>query len=122
MTTMTLTAGDTHTAPGLERLTFGLLLAFAAALQISIAVAQILLTATLIGWVALLVRGRVRPAAPAFFLPLAVYAALTLISSIFSLDPVASLVDSRQLLLFAHRPGRLPTSGAADARRQCSPS
>ena len=101
MTTTTLTAGDTHTAPGLERVTFGLLLAFAAALQVSIAVAQIFLAAVLIGWVSLLVRDRERPAAPACFLPLALYAALTLVSSIFSLDPAASLVDSRQLLLFA---------------------
>ena len=32
-------------------------------------------------------------------MPLAVYAAATLVSAAFSLDPVASLIDSKQLLL-----------------------
>ncbi len=51
----------------------------------------------------LAVRGRdeKRGVAPAFFLPLAIYAAATLVSAAFSLDPRASLIDSRQLLLFA---------------------
>jgi O-antigen ligase len=101
MTTITATASETHSTPNLDRVTFGLLLAFVAALQLSIAVAQILLTATLIGWASLLVRDRIRPAAPAFFLPLAAYALMTLVSSALSLDPITSLVDSRELLLFS---------------------
>ena len=46
---------------------------FVASLQMSIFAAQILLTLTLVCWVALLVRDRARPSAPAFFMPLVVY-------------------------------------------------
>ena len=96
----------TTTMPAIARPAFGLdnaalwlLLAFVAALQLSIAAAGILLTAALAAWVALLVRDRARPTAPAFMVPLAVYAAATLVSAVFSLDPAASLVDSKQLVL-----------------------
>lgn len=101
MTATTMTVSRARgTAAGLDRLTFWLLLAFVASLQISIAAANILLTATLLGWVALLVRDRTRPAAPPFFLPLAAYAGITLVSSAFSLDPATSFVDNKQLVLF----------------------
>ena len=79
----------------LDRATFVLLLAFVAALQLSIAAAEILLAMTLICWALLLAREGTRPSAPTFFLPLAVYGAATLVSSAFSLDPLASFVDSR---------------------------
>jgi O-antigen ligase len=77
------------------------MLGFVGALQVSIALAQALLGAMLVCWIALHVRRRTRPSAPSFFLPLAAYAAATLLASAFSVDPVASFVDSRQLLLFA---------------------
>ena len=99
MTAMTMTAAPATAAPGLERITFWLLLAFVASLQVSIAAAGILLAATLLGWIAVLVRGRLRPTAPRFFLPLVLYAGATLVSSAFSLDPAASFVDNKQLLL-----------------------
>jgi O-antigen ligase len=51
-------------------------------------------------WVIELARRRGQFSAPPFFLPLVVYAGLTLVSAAFSADPVASLVDSRQVLLF----------------------
>ena len=57
MTTATISAAPGHEAAGLERLTLWALLAFVASLQISIAAAGVLLTLTLAGWVALLVRG-----------------------------------------------------------------
>ena len=98
MTTTTMTA-IAQPAFGLEKAALWLLLAFVAALQLSIAAAGILLTASLAAWVALLVRDRARPAAPAFMLPLAAYAAATLVSAAFSLDPTASIVDSKQLVL-----------------------
>ena len=98
MTTTTMTA-IARPAFGLEKAALWLLLAFVAALQLSIAAAGILLTASLAAWVALLVRDRARPAAPAFMLPLAAYAAATLVSAAFSLDPTASIVDSKQLVL-----------------------
>ena len=80
---------------------YGALLAFAASLQLSIAAANILLVLSALCWLGQLVRDRRAPAAPGFYLPLAAYAAATLVSAAFSLDPRASLVDSRQLLLFA---------------------
>ena len=100
MTATTMTVTSAHTAPGLDRVARWLLLAFVASLQVSIAAASILLTAVLLAWAALLVRDRAWPAAPVFFVPLAAYAGVTLVSAAFSLDPAASLVDSKQLLLF----------------------
>ena len=51
-------------------------------------------------WLLELIRRRARFSAPSFFLPLAVYAVLTLVSAAFSPDPKASLIDSGQLYLF----------------------
>ena len=95
-----MTAARAPAAPGLERATFWLLLAFVASLQVSIAAAGVLLTATLAGWAAILIRGRMWPAAPRYFLPLAAYAGATLVSTAFSVDPAASFADNKQLLLF----------------------
>ena len=101
MNAMTVTVEEMRVAPRLERVTAVLLLGFVAALQASIAVAHILLTAMLLSWVLLRLRERTWPSVPAFFTPLAVYAALTLVSSVFSADPAASLIDSKQLVLLA---------------------
>jgi O-antigen ligase len=98
MTTTTMPA-IARPAFGLDKAALWLLLAFVAALQLSIAIAGILLTAALAAWAALLVRDRTRPTAPAFMLPLGVYAAATLVSAAFSLDPAGSVVDSKQLVL-----------------------
>jgi O-antigen ligase len=98
MTSLTLTAGD----PPSDRFEYGALVAllgFAAALQLSIAVADILLVLCLLLWSASMLRRHERPGAPAFFWPLLAYGALTLLSSVFSIDARASLIDSRQLLL-----------------------
>jgi O-antigen ligase len=84
-----------------ERLALLLLLGFVAALQWSIASAYILLSAMLVAWVALRVQDRTRPAAPPFFPALLAYGALTLMASAFSVDPLESLIDSRQLVLLA---------------------
>lgn len=85
----------------LEPVAFGTLAAFIAALPFSIAASTILLALTAICWIILLVRQRRRPSAPAFFLALSAFALATLISSAFSLSPRDSMIDSRQLLLFA---------------------
>ena len=94
---------DTREAatPGLDKLAAALLFGFVASLQISIAAAGILLSAMLVCWVAMLVSDRRWPSAPAFFIPLAAYGAMTLISSVFSSDRVTSLIDSKQLVLLA---------------------
>jgi O-antigen ligase len=97
-TTIGITSNDA--APSLDRLTGVLLLTFVAAIQISIVAAEVLLAALVVCWAAGLVRDRSRPAAPAFFLAFLAYAALTLVSTVFSVDPRASLIDSKELLLF----------------------
>ena len=77
-----------------------ILLAFVAATPLSIAAAQILLAVSLALWIADLLRRGARPTAPTIWLPLAWYAAITLVSAAFSLDPAVSVVDCKQLLLF----------------------
>ena len=98
MTTLPLPAPRTAT---LERVTFGLLLAFVAAQQVSIAGAQILLTLLLVAWVVGLVQEHGRPDAPPFFIPLIAYAGVTLVVSLFSVDPMGSFGRDKQLVLFA---------------------
>src|SRR5829696_3025389 len=85
----------------LEQAAYFSLLAFTASLQISIAAANILLALTAILWIALIVTGRERIEVPAMFGPLAAYAALSLVAAVFSIDPQKSIVDCKQLLLFA---------------------
>ncbi len=101
MNAVTMSAARPHTAPTLERVTGGLLLGFVAALQVSIALAQTLLWLMLLSWVALRIQDRTRPAAPPFFVALLTYGGLTLVSAAFSVDPMGSLIDSRQLVLLA---------------------
>jgi O-antigen ligase len=84
---------------GLDKAALWLLLAFVASLQLSIAAAGVLLGAALLAWLAILVRDHTRPSAPGFMLPLAIYGGATLLSAAFSLDPAASFVDSKQLVL-----------------------
>jgi O-antigen ligase len=83
----------------LERAACLALLAFAAALQVSIAAADILLALATVLWLGLLVRNRERVEVPKMFWPLAAYAVATLVASVFSVDPRVSLVDSKQLVL-----------------------
>jgi len=101
MTTATTSAASLPTVPALERATGLLLLGFVGALQISIAIAQLLLAAMFVSWIALRIQNRTLPSAPPFFVPLLVFGGLTLISAAFSVDPIASFVDNKQLLLFA---------------------
>lgn len=86
-------------AAPLERAACLALLAFAAALQVSIAAADILLTLAVVLWIGLIVRNRERIEFPPMFWPLAAYGAMTLVSSLFSIDPHVSFVDSKQLVL-----------------------
>jgi O-antigen ligase len=99
MTATTIGVQSAPATPGLDRLTTALLLLFVAAVEVSIAAAQILLSALVVCWAVALVRDRARPRAPVFFTALVAYAGLTLLSAAFSIDPIAGLVDSRQLLL-----------------------
>ncbi len=83
----------------LERFAFLSLLAFVAALQVSIAAANIFLVVAFVCWAAIVVRGGERVEFPAFWVPLVAYAGITLVSALFSLDPVRSIIDSKQLVL-----------------------
>jgi len=83
----------------IEHAGYAALVGIAAALQFSIAAAQILLTIAVALWVILLLVRHERVEAPAFFLPLLVYAGLTLLSAVFSIDPRTSVIDCKQLVL-----------------------
>jgi O-antigen ligase len=82
-----------------QRIGYAGLLGFVAALQFSIAAANVFLGLSLLMWLLHAVTTR-RLEVPRFFYPLAAYAALTLVSAAFSDDPNASFVDSKQLILF----------------------
>lgn len=93
-----LTAG----VPARDRLELGglfALLGLVAALQLSIAVAQILLVLATLCWIASHAQHGERVEVPAFAWPLAAYAALTLLSAGFSSDPASSVEDCKQLIL-----------------------
>lgn len=90
---------DALPAEPLEKIACLSLFAFAAALQVSIAAADILLALTTVLWLGLIVRKRERIVVPPMFWPLAAYGIATLIASMFSVDPRVSLVDSKQLVL-----------------------
>ena len=101
MNTATMSVTAPRTAPALERVTAALLLGFVASLPVSIFLAQVLLGAMCASWVARHIQDRTRPAAPPFFVALLAYGALTLVASAFSVDPAASFIDSKQLVLLA---------------------
>jgi len=83
----------------LERAACLALLGFAAALQVSIAAADILLTIAVLLWLGVVIRNRERIDVPNMFWPLAAYGVATLVSTVFSIDSNISLVDSKQLVL-----------------------
>src|SRR3569832_102770 len=82
--------------PPLERAACLALFAFAAALQVSIAAADILLALATLLWITVVVRNHERVTVPGMFWPLAAYGVATLAASVFSVDPRVSLVDSKQ--------------------------
>lgn len=83
----------------IERAACLALLAFAAALQLSIAAADIFLTIAAVLWLGVVLKNKERVEVPGMFWPLAAYGVATLVASVFSVDPRVSLVDSKQLVL-----------------------
>jgi O-antigen ligase len=83
----------------LEQAAYLSLLGFAAAPQVSIAAAYVLLAIAGVLWIAVVVRNRERIEVPRMFWPLAAYGGATLVSAVFSIDPSVSLRDSKQLVL-----------------------
>ena len=67
---------------------------------ISISLSQIFLSLSFIFWIVMLIKEKHKFTFPAFFWPLLVYTGLSLVSILFSVDPKASLKDSKELLLF----------------------
>jgi O-antigen ligase len=99
MHTVSITAG-TATRDRLELVGLGALVVMVAAAQLSIAVAQIMLSVAGLCWFISHVTRSERVEAPNFFWPLVGYASLTLMAAGFSRDPAASLNDCKQLSLF----------------------
>ena len=95
-----VTAAAVPTPPRLENAALLALCLLVGALQLSIAASAVLLTLTVGLWVALLISHRERVEVPDMFWPLLAYSAVTIISVAASLDPVASLGDSKEVLLF----------------------
>jgi O-antigen ligase len=98
MTTFLLTAG-VPPRDRLEQIGLWSLIGIVAAMQLSIAAAQILLAIASLAWLVSHISRSERLEAPRFFWPLVVYAALTLASAGFSIDPEVSFTDCKQLVL-----------------------
>lgn len=85
--------------------------------QLKLLPAQIAFGVAVILWLIQLVRTRQRPEFPPFFVPLLAYAGLTLVSAVFSGDPTASLIDSKQLVLFLMVPVVMMFARGSQANR-----
>ena len=84
----------------LNTISWPLLLIFVVALPLSIAAASVVLTALVFLWIATANFRYATKIAPTFFWPLSAYAVWTLITVIFSVDPMTSLIESKEVLLF----------------------
>ena len=71
-----------------------------AATEFSIAIGQSFLAVALVAWAVVLVTERRRPSAPAWIVPILLYAAWTLVSVAFSPDFSTSIKESKQIVLF----------------------
>jgi O-antigen ligase len=99
VTTLSLTAGVTP-RDRVEQVGLFALIGMVAAAQLSIAIAEILLSVAILCWFITHLSRRERLEAPAFFWPLIGYAMLTLLSAGFSQNPVISVTDCKQITLF----------------------
>ena len=100
MSTPAVTAAAAPAVPRLESAALVALCLLVGALQLSIAASAVLLTLTVGLWVGVLISHRERVEGPAMLWPLGAYAALTIASAAASLDPVTSVVDAKEILLF----------------------
>ncbi|MEE3202008.1 MAG: hypothetical protein VX262_01800, partial [Acidobacteriota bacterium] len=92
----TTTIADTST----ETWAWRLLVLFVFSLPLSIAASSIILTVLIALWARLVITQPCDSLAPKFFLPLVVYAGWTLLSVTFSLQPLTSFIESKEVLLF----------------------
>jgi O-antigen ligase len=99
-TTTTVLHAPMFAGDKLEIATIAALLGFLAASQLSVAPAYILLAITFACWAAVVRVHHERVEVPAMFWWLAAYGAVTIFSALNSVNPTASLVDCKQLVLF----------------------
>jgi len=99
MMTSTTPVADTPRHRWLETAGVIGMFGFVAAVQFSILAGETLLWLTVLAWLAGALVNRERVTVPPMFWPLVAYAAVTLVSVAFSLDPQTSLYSSKQLLL-----------------------
>ncbi len=99
MTSLAIAGSHAAAIDRLDRVGWWALAAAVAALQISIAGAQAAVAVAALAWVARAFLAGV-PELPRFAWPLALYAALTLLSAALSRDPAVSVPDTKQLVLF----------------------
>lgn len=108
MTGQTVVSGGAADAPTTVSRLDGagrvLLLAFIFAIPLSVAASGMLLAALTAVWLGRAAATGERLSAPAFFWPAAAYAGWTLFTVPFSLDPLTSLVESKEVLLFLVMP------------------
>ncbi|MFH1945684.1 MAG: O-antigen ligase family protein [Acidobacteriota bacterium] len=67
---------------------------------ISITIAQVFLAVALIGWLGFHIRTKRKIRIPGFYIPLLVYVGLSLLVSLFSVNPGISFLDGREMLLY----------------------
>ena len=104
---------------GLERAAYISMLGFAAAPQFSIAASGILLGLSALLWLAVVIINRERIEVPRMFWPLAAYAGVTLVASLFSANRAISFADCKQLAPLCHRSDHLSAvSGRAQPDRR----
>ena len=100
---------------GLERAAYVSMLGFAAAPQFSIAASGILLGLSALLWLAVVIVNRERIEVPRMFWPLAAYAGVTLVASLFSVDRAVSFEDCKQLLSLPSSRSLIDCSGESAA-------
>jgi O-antigen ligase len=83
-----------------ERVAGGLLIASIAIVSFKLLIAQVLFGISALMWLRLVIANPAAQAWPSFAWPLAGYLVWTGLSAAFSLDPRASLIDLKQLVLF----------------------
>jgi O-antigen ligase len=89
----------TPASPNVQRIAAALLIAAIALVAFKLSVAQTLFGLSALLWLRIVLGTRRQPL-PAFAWPLAAYMAWTVLSAVFSLDPRASFIDLKQLVLF----------------------
>jgi len=99
-TNPTVATSQTPSVSRLETAALVALLLFVASVQWSIAISQILLTVVVILWLVILLVKQESLDLPPICLPLLAYVLLTMVSVATSIDPIVSLIDSKEVLLF----------------------